>query len=293
MRRVRSVAALMLLCALLPGCSDEGASSSSSAHQGSNSLATAPAGQTKSAAPANSGPDQKYRAIHHEFELRLPSESVEAVATRHRELCAKSACTILIARLDRSDKERVSANLSLRMSPEAFEAFNTVLTGPNSAVTSHKETAEDLTLSVIEVEKRLAIKRALRDRLEALLKDQPNARLSDVMDIQRQLFQVQEEIETATSQQAYLLTRTDSIKVDLTYWGYAPPTETSNLSIIEEALHGVRRTAARSVASLISFLALVLPWSPLAIAALWGFGRWRRKRVKTSPKTAASVQQDK
>ena len=131
--------------------------------------------------PDREGTVQKHMAVSHGFVLRLPASDVEQIQRSHIEACVKAGCTILASQLNRIDDGRVNASLSLRISPSAFEAFATLLAGPPATIVSHSETAEDKTVAVLDVEKRLEIKRALRDRLQAMLKDPGKANVADLV----------------------------------------------------------------------------------------------------------------
>jgi hypothetical protein len=229
--------------------------------------------------PDREGAVQKHMAVSHGFVLRLPAGDVEQSQRRHIDACVKAGGTILASQLNRADDGRVNASLSLRISPAAFEAFATLLAAPPATIVSHAEITEDKTVAVLDVEKRLEIKRALRDRLQAMLKDPGKANVADLVAIEKELAQVQGEIESAVAQQEYLRTLTETIKVDVTYQGVVVAAAGVDLSPITNALHNVGRTLVTSVGALISFLAMVLPWLPMVALALWAVARsWRKWR---------------
>lgn len=272
MRRALPFAAmiLLLLCSGLAACSDE-----PKQQQANASFASAAAAQTLD----RGATVQKRMAVSHTFVLRMPAADVEQVQHRHVEACVKAGCTILASQIGRTDNGYVNASLSLRISPSAFDAFAALLAEPPATVVSHSETAEDKTLAVLDVEKRLDIKRALRDRLQTMLKDPAKASVADLISIESQLAQVQGEIESGVAQQEYLRTLTETTKVDISYQGVVVTAAGVDLSPINNALRNVGRTLANSIGSLISFVAMVLPWLPMAALALWGMARlWRRWR---------------
>src|ERR1700692_3622214 len=120
------------------------------------------------AAPANA---QTKLAVTHTFELGMPSDQVEAVQRRHLDECAKLGCTVLTTTLQHGGRGSVYARTSLRISPQSFDAFAKALAALPARITSHAQTAEDKTIPLLDVEKRLEAKTALRERLEAMLKD--------------------------------------------------------------------------------------------------------------------------
>ena len=154
---------------------------------------------------------------------------------------------------------------------------------PPVEVLSQAQTSEDKTLPIMDVEKRLEVKSALRDRLSAMLRDSGQKSAADLAVIEKELAGVQGDIEAATAQREYLRTITETIKVDIAYQGLAAQVGGINLSPIDYALKGVGRTMVGSVAALISFVAAIVPWIPLIALLAWGVRRglrhWRLRKA--------------
>ena len=257
---------------VLAGCGQEDSSNSVVEHGTlGGKVATAP--------ERNQG---KHLAVSHFFTLRLPNDQIEAVQSRHLEECAKLGCTLLRTSLDRANEGRITAYTSVRLSPAAYATFVTIATAPPVDVMSHAETADDQTLPMIDVEKRLEVKTVLRDRLTSMLRDPGKKSAADLAAIEKELAQVQAEIEAAIAQRDYLRTITETIKMDISYNGTAAQAGQIDLSPITFAVKGIGRTIVSSVAALISFLAAVLPWLPIAALLIWavrrGFRRWRERK---------------
>lgn len=217
-------------------------------------------------------------AVTHSFTLRLPGADVEAVQRRHLDECAKLNCTVITTRITHGHSGRVFANSSIRVSPEGFADFAKALASPPAEVTSHLQTADDKTLPLLDAEKRLEGKTALRDRLSAMLKDPGTTSTADLLAIEKELTQVQGDIEAATAQRDYLRTITDTVHVDISYEG--APTLTAGIDFfpISQAAREFGQTVASSAAVLITFLATVLPWIPLVALLAWGVLRAFRRR---------------
>ena len=263
------------LCLGLAACDAE-------PQQASSAAMSAAAAQSAPTPGTNTGQTiaPKRMAVSHGFVLRLPAADVEAAQRRHAEAAATAGGTVLTSTYNRSDDGRVNGSLSLRIPQAGFEAFAKLVAGPPASVVSHSVAAEDKTLAVLDVEKRLEIKRALRDRLQAMLKDPARASMADLVTLETEIAQVQADIESAMAQQAYLQTVTETIKVDITYQGVVAVAAAGiDLSPITYAMRNVGATFAKSIGSLISFLAALLPWLPVAAATLWATARlWRRWR---------------
>jgi hypothetical protein len=236
-------------------------------------------------APMPSAPgigQQRRIAASHSFTLRMSGADIDAVQKQHIETCLKLACTVLSSQIMRNDVNWANGSLSVRVSPDAFEPFTKALAAPPARITSHAETAEDKTVAILDVEARLNAKKALRDQLEILAKQPSKGSLADLLAVQKELANVQGEIEAATAQYAYLTTLTDTIKIDITYVTDPARTEISAFEPIIQAIDRARFTFAHSVGAVITFVVGVVPWLPLLALAIWGIRvLWRRLRRRS------------
>jgi hypothetical protein len=238
--------------------------------------------------PGNPGAQNAQRgaerrvAISHRFTLRLANTEVDSVQGKHLAECRKIGCTISSTSLNRSDDGRINAQSSLRIPADAYAAFATTITTPPAHVISHSETAEDKFVPMLDLEKRLEVKSALRQRLTAMLQDANTKSVADIVAVEKELAQVQGDIETATAQHNYLLTITGTVRVDISYSGQAAVVGGFDFSPVARAIDRLGPTLVNSLAALISFLAMILPWLPLAAFVLWivrrGIRRWRRTK---------------
>jgi hypothetical protein len=225
-----------------------------------------------------SGPTKQI-AVTRGFTLRLPSNEVAAVQQRHLAECAKLGCTVLETRLDRLNEGRVTARASVRVAPDRYLAFAAVITAPPAEVTMQSERAEDMTIAVLDVDKRLEVKAALRDRLVAMLRDPGTKSAADLAVIEKELAQTQGDIEAAIAQRDYLRTITDTVRVDITYDGRSVVVAGYDFSPIKRAVDGIGQMLITSVGSLITFLAAALPWLPVVVFVMWGV-RWGLRRLR-------------
>jgi hypothetical protein len=222
-------------------------------------------------------------AVTHSFTLRMPVGDIEAVQRRHLDECAKLGCTVLTTRLDRSTEGRVYAQSSIRISPDGFAAFAKALESAPATVVSHSETSEDKTVALLDVEKRVEVKTALRDRLEAMLKDPNTKSAADLLAIEKEFAQVQGDIESSIAQRDYLRTLTDTVRVDISYEGTEAQAGGIDLAPIKRAAGEFVQTMVTSLAAVMTFLAVTLPWVPLVLLLVWVarriFRRWRARRA--------------
>jgi hypothetical protein len=222
-------------------------------------------------------------AVTRGFTLRLPGSEVATVQERHLTECAKLGCTVLETRLDRLGEGRISARASVRVAPDSYPAFAAIITAPPVEVTTRSERAEDSTVAILDVDKRLEVKRALRDRLTAMLSDPGTKSAADLAAIEKELAQAQGDIEAAIAQRDYLRTITETVRVDINYDGRPVVIAGYDFSPIKRAADGVGQTLITSVALLIVALVAAVPWLPVIVFVVWGIRwglrRWRAQRT--------------
>jgi Domain of unknown function (DUF4349) len=221
-------------------------------------------------------------AITRSFTLRLPGNEVAAIQQRHLAECARLECTVLETRLDKLGDGRVSARASVRIAPERYPTLADVITARPVEVIAQSERADDRTIAVLDVDKRLEVKTALRDRLTAMLNDPATTKsVADLVAIEKELVQAQGDIESATTQRNYLRTITETVQVDITYDGRQVVVAGYDFSPIKRAVDSIGGTFAMSVASLITLVATAVPWLPVIALLVWGarrgLHRWRTR----------------
>jgi hypothetical protein len=236
-------------------------------------------------APDNSPAANLQRlAITHRFTLRVPSAETEAILQRHMSECTRLGCTILSTSIDRSTEGRFNARAAVRIKPESYDAFAAVLATPPAKIMTHSQSAEDLALPIFEAEKRLEAKTVLRERLTAMLRDQSVKTAADLITIEKELAQAQSDIETLVAQRDTLRTRTDTIRIDITYAGVTGQVGGVDLTPIQQSISGIGQTVVGSVSWLIAALAALLPWLPVIAFAVWiarrGIRRWRARKAQ-------------
>ena len=229
------------------------------------------------------GPEQGQGvAVTYRFTLRVPNVQAEALQQKHVAECKKLGCEVLNTSIDRSNDGRISARASIRIKPESFDAFEAILAAPPAEVTSRSRSAEDLNMPIHDLERRLEMKTVLRDRLTAMLRDQTAKTAADLITIEKELAQIQSDIESITAQRDGLRIRTDNVRIEIDYRGAASSLGGADLTPIYQAVGAINQTAVNSVSWLISSLAAIVPWLPM-IALIWwlsrrGMRHWRSRK---------------
>jgi hypothetical protein len=215
-------------------------------------------------------------AVSENFAVELPAAAVEATRQKALDACLAAGCSVLSTRLDRLRDGAVEGSLSVRIAPDKYQAFADAVTAPPARLVSHAETAEDKTLPLLDIEKRLGAQIALRDRLTEMLK-QAAASVGDLVAVEKQLADVQGTIESETAQRDYLRTVTDTVKVDVSYNGLVQQAGPVDLSPLRIACDRFLQTAIESFGDMIGWVAYALPWLPLAVLGVWGVLRIVRR----------------
>ena len=178
----------------------------------------APAGMRSMAMAAAPDAANRRIAFSESFVVELPAGAVEATQQKTLQTCIAAGCSVMNTRLDRLPDGSVQGSIrcgsrrtSTRRSPMRWCA-------PPARLVSHAETAEDKTIPLLDIEKRLNAQIALRDRLAEMLK-QAGTSVGDLVAVEKQLADVQGTIESETAQRDYLRTITDTVQVDVSYNG--------------------------------------------------------------------------
>lgn len=235
------------------------------------------------ALPGSAQAARQLLTITHRYTIRVPSAETEAIQQKHLAECVRLGCSVLSTSIDRANEGRIGARTSVRIKPESFDAFAAVLAAPPAQIIMHAQSAEDITAPIVDAERRLEAKTVLRDRLTAMLRDQTVKTAADLIAIERELAQAQSEIEAITAQRDSLRTRTDTIRIDISYVGAARQIGGADLSPIYQASNAINQTAVNSVSWLIWFIAAAVPWLPLIAVVWWGtrrlMRRWRSQKL--------------
>lgn len=228
---------------------------------------------------------QSFLAYRYNYAFALPAKSVAATAQSHAEQCmaaGPSVCQVLSSTSQSYAEDNVNARLSLRAEPEWLEGFTAaVISSVENAkgeVTSRAVSAEDLTRQILDTDARLNAQKTLRTRLETLLATK-DAKLEDLLALERELARVQGGIESATTTLNVLRKRVSMSVVDMNYQSQQTAVSRSAFSPIGRAFKNFAGNASESLAGVISFISYALPWLILILPAAWLLRRmWRRRR---------------
>jgi hypothetical protein len=234
-----------------------------------------------------------YLAYRYGYGLVMPSASVKPTAEKHMQICrdaGPSKCQITGSNSNNYSASDIRANLSLRAEPDWLQTFVTGLKADvaevDGRIASENTSVEDLTRAILDTDARLKAQTTLRTRLENLLETR-DAKLPDLLALERELARVQGEIESATANLKALRARVSMSVVNISYTSETVAVSRSSFNGIKNALEDFMENLMDGLAAVITFFAVLLPWLIFVIIpglfTLRWF--WRRRRA-AKPKKA-------
>ena len=220
---------------------------------------------------------RRYVAVRHTLQIFTAADGVEAAWRDATDACAAAGCEVLNAALERNDERHpATATLEARVPPERLEAFLARMSGLGRTGLNAR-TAEDKTDTVLDTEARLKNQTTFRDHLRALMAT-PGAKLKDLIEVERELVQVQSELDSLAAQRKLLANETERVHVSISFRAQPSVIETGMWEPITDALRSAGHVVASSVGMLITAVVGMLPWAIALAFAIWGVrAAWRRR----------------
>jgi hypothetical protein len=177
----------------------------------------------------------------------------------------------------RGDGDRRHGAITIRVAAERFdeavEALRTL-----GDVRSENVSAQDVTKAYADLETRLLVKRETADRLRDILRTR-TARLSDVLEAERELARVTEEIEQMEGERRFYDQQVAMSTLTVTLQEPSAVVEASVFTPVTEALRDSVRVLAASVAAIVYLAVFLGPWLVLAFLGWKLFRRLRARRT--------------
>ncbi len=265
-------------------------------HQSFSKVASGGAVDTSPRQPRtqNDNPSsQSFMAYRYNYGFTLPAKNVAKTAESHADICIKagaSKCQVLHSSTNASGDDYVTSQLKIRGEPTWLESFKSqIQTSVKEAkgdLTNSSVNAEDLTRQILDTDARLKAKKTLRKRLENHLETR-DAKLGDLLAMERELARVQGEIESATSTLLVLKKRVSMSVVDINYQSKSVAVSSEKVSPIVSALKDFVGDISYGLSNVIRFFAVILPWLIFVILPVFWLGRrfWRGRRLRITSQT--------
>lgn len=229
-------------------------------------------------------PARRYLAVSHQIVVATEPGRIEAY---YREVEARAVALggeVVSSRFSRDHRERPDAELTLRLPPAQITAFMAALAQGGELLDSRRD-SEDKTAEVIDVEARQKNLSEARDRLRVMLNDR-TGKLEEVLQVQRALTDTQSQLDSLAAQRKVLAQLTDMERVTVRFQVTQAVFERGTFADLYDAGREAGRMFASSLAALLSFVVVTLPWAALFYLLSWPLRRaWRRRREAQRPPT--------
>ena len=238
------------------------------------------------APPASSAPMLAYT---YRFEIEAPADGITAVSRRQEQACAAAGaqvCQVVGSNLSRQGGD-VSGKLELKAAPSWVSDFrgrlDAEVQGVGGKVLSQEVSSEDLSRSIVDTGAALRAKTMLRDRLEKLLADRPG-KLSELLDLEKNIADVQGDIDTTQSELAAMQGRVQMSDLALEFRSKTGVIGTGAAATLGQAFGGFLGNTVSVLAILVTLVSYVLPLALAGALGWWVLGSFRRRRpTKPAP----------
>jgi hypothetical protein len=239
--------------------------------------ASAPA---RPAAPVPSGPMLAYT---YRFMIEAPAEGITTMSRRQEQVCSAAGpqvCQVVGSSVSRQGGE-VSGSLKLRATQAWVAAFrgrlDSEVRGAGGKVVSQEVTSEDLSRQIVDTSATLRAKAMLRDRLEKLLAERPG-KLSDLLDLEKNIADVQDDIDTTQSELQAMQGRVQMSDLTLDYRSRSGVIGSGAVGSLGQALGDFLGNVVGVLAILVTLVSYLLPLAVLGALGWWIVRRIRRRR---------------
>jgi hypothetical protein len=231
--------------------------------------------ETTSFAEAPRGGASRYLAYEHSIALDTDQSKIAAIYEAGQAACRQATadlCTILEARI--STGRDASASLKFRAKPSGIPKLIAAL-GKQAEITNQSTSAEDLAAPIEDAGKKLAMLNDYRTKLEAL-RDRAGTDVDALIKVNRELAQVQGELEAIAGKHAHLMQRVDTeilnvaIRADHNQSFWRP---------IGLAMSDFGTSFSQGISIAIAGVAYLIPWVFIFGFMAWaGRKLWRRRK---------------
>lgn len=214
-------------------------------------------------------------AYSYRYGLVLPASAVSTLLARHEAACASAGyrlCQVVSSNVEQRNRDTVRGELIVRATPAWLKRFRDDLAGDaktlGGRLASSRVNSEDLSRQIVDSDAQLKAKLTLRDRLQALLASRPG-KLSDLLEVERELANVQGEIDSMQSQLAVMRGRVATSEMTVAYQSTGTAEPDGGWSPLAKALRDFADIVALSLGGLVRVTAWVAPWVVILGGFLW------------------------
>jgi hypothetical protein len=212
-------------------------------------------------------------------QLTLEVPSYEEAAERVARLAESQGGYLADAQAARGARDHRRGTLVVRVPAERFAAAYSALKGLGKVETETVST-QDVTKAYADLETRLRVKRDAEGRLREILRTR-TARLSDVLEAERELTRITEEIEQMEGERRYYDQQVALSTISAALHEPEAVIRPGALVPLVEALRDSLHALAASAGVLLYVTVVALPWAG-ALALVWAAARAIRRKASTA-----------
>jgi Domain of unknown function (DUF4349) len=216
-----------------------------------------------------------FLAYSYQMGLELPSARFDAVMAAHVKACQDAGprlCQLIGSSRSGDPDAYMTGYVNLRAEPAWLRTFMTSVARATEEaggrIKSQTTSTEDLTRAIVDTEANLRAKTTLRDRLQRLLASRPG-RLSDLLEVERELARVQAEIDSTQSNLAVMRTRVAMSELTLNYETSPQALRGNTFEPLANAFANFVGYVIGGVAAIVTLIAVALPWALLIWLLAW------------------------
>jgi len=207
----------------------------------------------------------KYLAYTHNITVTVEKIELPVVFKSVIDTCLNdSEYECLIMQSTQRGGRYASGSIMLRVAPEGIPKYRSLIS-KSGEVEQQSTTAEDLTDSVIDTEKRLEMLNAYQKKLTELEKN-PNINIESLIKVSSEMSDVQTKLEYSQGQKAKLNQR---ISMDILTISLKTNENETFISPISESLSDFGEDFSEGIAIFITTAAYLIPWVLLVIFFVW------------------------
>ena len=218
---------------------------------------------------------RRYLAIQNSISVEVDEQKVASLYEAGQTACREASvdeCLVLESHI--STGPLTTASLKFRAKPSGIRKLLSTFSA-NGTIKSQSTTAEDLSAPIADTAKKLAMLSEYRSKLEGLL-GRASTDVDALIKVNRELAQVQSELESMTGTQSNLMRRVDTETLVVSI---ASLDSQSSWKLVTSAFSEFGANLARGVSSAITGIAYLAPWTLMLVFFAWaGRKLWRRQR---------------
>lgn len=234
-----------------------------------------------SAAPvaADALAQRRYLAIQNSISVEVDEQNVASLYEAGQRACREASvdeCLVLESHI--TTGPLTTAFLKFRAKSHGIRKLLTTFSS-NGAIKRQATTAEDLSAPIADTAKKLAMLNDYRSKLEGLL-GRASTDVDALIKVNRELAQVQSELEAMTGAQSNLMRR---VETEILVVSIASLDSQSSWKLVTSAFSEFGANLARGISSAITGIAYLAPWLLTLVCFAWaGYKLWLRlRRTKT------------